>query len=189
MVTPGVTTRLQREQQMRQEVQTTSYGTRESLSSASIMTSASSSSVVTTASSVSETSLSSAQASQPQTNETTSTVSSATTSSATVSSATTATLPTVPDTGVAVGDQKAPATSSVGSLAVVVSDTTENDEEEENHISTTSNASGTGGPHPCVVCKAVLEHHGQSRPLPKHQSAQYGMQVGRSFDPNVLSPS
>lgn len=26
------------------------------------------------------------------------------------------------------------------------------------------------------MCKAALEHHGQSRPLPKHQASQYGLQ-------------
>lgn len=59
------------------------------------------------------------------------------------------------------------------------SDTAEDDddeEEEENNLNAT-NAVGTGGPHPCVVCKATLEHHGQSRPLPKHQASQYGLQV------------
>lgn len=59
------------------------------------------------------------------------------------------------------------------------SDSAEDDdeEEEEENNPNASNAVGTGGPHPCVVCKAVLEHHGQSRPLPKHQASQYGLQV------------
>lgn len=52
----------------------------------------------------------------------------------------------------------------------------DDDDEEENNLNS-SNAAGTGGPHPCVVCKAALEHHGQSRPLPKHQASQYGLQV------------
>ena len=57
----------------------------------------------------------------------------------------------------------------------------DDDEEEEENNPNASNAVGTGGPHPCVVCKAALEHHGQSRPLPKHQASQYGLQVSDFF--------
>ena len=62
---------------------------------------------------------------------------------------------------------------------MVVSDSAEDDDEEmdEENMMNCSNQVGSGGPHPCVVCKAALEHHGQSRPLPKHQASQYGLLV------------
>lgn len=57
----------------------------------------------------------------------------------------------------------------------------DDDEEDEENGLNSSSVIGTGGPHPCVVCKAVLEHHGQSRPLPKHQAPQYGLLVNTVF--------
>ncbi|XP_043218855.1 nuclear receptor corepressor 2-like [Amphibalanus amphitrite] len=41
------------------------------------------------------------------------------------------------------------------------------DDENEN--------TGKGGPHPCAVCQAQLEHFGQSRPLPASHASIYGL--------------
>ena len=72
---------------------------------------------------------------------------------------------------------------------MVMSDSAEDDDEEmdEESLMNCSSQVGSGGPHPCVVCKAALEHHGQSRPLPKHQASQYGLQVNIIIHLYILS--
>ena len=180
LVTPGVTTRLQREQQMRQEGQTNFNSNQQPcVSSASLTIS---SSAATTTSSTVEAPVTSAPVSSTlsQAQETASSTVITTAASAVLTNTTSSTSTIISSDSANVTDsksEKAIEKSGDSTAAVVISDTTEGDEDEEGNVSVVGSAAGTGGPHPCVVCRTVLEHHGQSRPLPKHQATQYGLEV------------
>uniref|UniRef100_T1JIR2 SANT domain-containing protein n=1 Tax=Strigamia maritima TaxID=126957 RepID=T1JIR2_STRMM len=49
------------------------------------------------------------------------------------------------------------------------------DEQSDDNDGSNDNQDKSGGPHPCAVCKTMLEHFGQSRPVTKGNCAQYGL--------------
>ena len=149
-----------RGKQMRQEIQSSSYGNQNCVSRSSIMTSSASCTATVT----------------------TTTCSTVVETSTVVSTAATAVHTAVVHQELPLAEPaEKVADSSTNPAGLPVSDSTEGEEEDEEEDGTL-NAGGvsgaaSGGPHPCVVCRTMLEHHGQSRPLPKHQASQYGLQV------------